>query len=482
MKKFLKQNKLIILAGLAFVISELLYVIILPLWQNHDELEHFSYTHYLVEQQALPPYRTDLKNHWELVVAPEIQTANRLLESDKISWGVWQRNQLIHQDFSEAAANQQAISDLGLADRKINSQEYKNPTTSYSPLYYLLESIPYGLFYQSDIISRATAMRISNIFIVLVTIIFTYKSALLIFKNKLCSVTCAILVGFMPAFANTSAGINNDSLITAVGAVFIFLLLSYLPAKINLIRGLWLGIVFGLGLLAKPQFAIFIVPLAAFFIYKIIKDKNYLQTFISLLIIIACLIALFGPWFYYITRDHNALEITGISMLTRDSATLSFAESIKYIALRYVFLYYSFFFAAGCCHEISVAPFFQAAIGMILGIAFFGFLWYLVNFRKDTPNSERPAIWLLIITPLAMEAAYLTIYLHQSLSSGTVDFPIDGRYLYPVISALAIFFVLALKKITPRLFTRLLLLTLCLSVIAINYLNLIFNIIPRYYL
>jgi 4-amino-4-deoxy-L-arabinose transferase-like glycosyltransferase len=482
LKKFLQENKLIILAGLAFVVSELFYVLVIPLWQNHDELEHYAYTHYLVEQRALPPYRTDLKTHWELVVAPEIQTANQLLESDRISFGVWQRNQLIHQDFSVAKANKQAIADIDPVDRKIDSQDYKNATTSYSPFYYLLESLPYGLFYQGDIISRATAMRIFNIFIALLTVIFAYKSARLIFKDKLASVTCAILIGFIPAFANSSAGLNNDSLITAAGTIFIFLLLAYLPQKLSPLKSLWLGLVFGLGLLTKPQFAIFALPLLAFYIFKFFKDKNYTSWIISVLIIVLCVAVLFGPWFFYIAKDHNALEVTGISMLTKQVSDLSLIEAIKYITLRYIFLYYSFFFAAGCCHEISVAPFFQGIFGLGLGLAFLGFIWYLVNFRKETATADRPAIGLLILTPLAMEVAYLAIYLRQALAGGTIDFPIDGRYLYPVISALAVLFVLVLKKITPPRFLKIVLVCLCFLAISINYFNLLFNIIPRYYL
>ena len=144
-KKLLKTNSVILLVLILILVKELLFVMVIPLWQNHDELEHFAYTYYLVEEKAIP--KSTARSHLELTLSPEMEQADKLLESNKISFGVFEKNQLIHQDFSQTLRHDQATDKLNNLSRRVDTSNYKNVTANYSPFYYSLEAIPYRLFY-----------------------------------------------------------------------------------------------------------------------------------------------------------------------------------------------------------------------------------------------------------------------------------------------------------------------------------------------
>jgi len=484
LKNLLKNNYLIILILLAVIVKELIFVVVIPLWQNHDELEHFAYTAYLAEEKKIPVYQGRFENHMDLTVSEEIKKADELLENNKISSAVFMKSQLIHQDFSRALSSQQVKSELSNLNRKINGQEYKNAAVLYSPLYYALEAIPYFIFYKDTIIARAFAMRIFGIIFLLITVIFSYKMARHILKSKLGAATVAVLIGFLPRFSYTSAGINNDALLITLSTIFLYLIIKYLSDKITLQNSIILGIVFGLGLLSKTQFIIFSPLLAGLYIYKFIKEKN--NKYILQLALVALIILIISGW-WFIFNYYHYHNLMGFGMETYGETNtanqLTFVKAISSIILRYFYLLNSYFYSFGCCGEILMAPFYQLIFCLTVGLFFLGFFLYLFKLKKDqSKTANRDEMIVMFSSFVLLEGLLFFLFLKGLIIKGNTSFPIDGRYYYPVISCLTILFIISLQKIIPDKYYKYTYLFLSTGIMILSTVSLIYNIIPRFYL
>ena len=479
--KFIKKHKVIISILFLILIKEIFLAAIIPLWQNNDEIEHFAYTYYLVEEGEMPVHTGG--SHLIITPSQELAKANELLQSDRISFGVFANNQIIHQDFQDTLNNEEfEIKTAGLS-RKNQAEKYKNPTANYAPLYYYLEAIPYKIFQNHSIITRAYAMRFFGILFLLITILFSFKIAKLFFQGNAAPYTVALLIGFLPRLSFTSTGINNDTLVIAIGTIAIYYLLSWLDKKINWQNIIVLGLIFGVGLLSKPQFYIFFLFLLVFFIYRGVKNKKIFPHLwhLGFIFIIALIISSGWLWFSYDQLNHTPTgQIQGV--LSPDNETIEgigLAQTVKFVILRYLFLTSSYFHMTGCCHEINTPPLFQGLFFIALGAGLFGFLLYLFEKKRVFKNFKT---FFLLLIPLTLELAYLLIYLRQPLYTNGVDFPIDGRYLYPVISCLTIILIIGLFHITPKKIHKAVLIALFSGLIIINTYHVIFEIIPRYYL
>ncbi|MDP2685179.1 MAG: glycosyltransferase family 39 protein [bacterium] len=481
-KQFIKNHKIIIAILLLVFLKEILFAMIIPLWQNNDEIEHFAYTYYIVEEERLPI--TTGGSQLELTTSDELSKANQILMSDKISFAVFEKNQIIHQDFNNVLVNKQFEEKLSQLNRHDSSDKYKNATAVYSPLYYYFEAIPYKIFQNFSISTRAYAMRIFSILFMLVTVLFSFKTAKLFFKSNSTPYVVAILIGFLPRFSFTSVGINNDALVIAISTIAIYYLIRLLNEKLTLKHNLILGLIFGVGLLSKPQFYIFFLFLFIFYIYQLIKFKKIKPILISCIIVLLLAVLISSSWFWFNYTNRGSFptsQISGALHLNNiDSTSIGLSDTLGYIFIRYIFLITSYFSMLGCCHEIYTIPIFLGLFYITIATGLFGYILFLYKEKKIIKNHFKYLFIFLI--PVILELSYLLIYLRQPLYTGTVDFPIDGRYIFPVISALTIIFILGLKNIIPKKLHKFSLVILASGIIFINLFTLIFNIIPRYYL
>jgi 4-amino-4-deoxy-L-arabinose transferase-like glycosyltransferase len=484
LKKIITNNLVLILLLAGIFVNGIIYSLVIPLWQNNDELEHLAYTAFLVEEKKMPiTVASAPSTDTDLTLSDELRIADELLQNNQISQAASAHKLLIHQTFNKALTQKQIGAALGSLDRHIPAGRYTNPTAGYPPLYYALEAIPYGIFYHASILTRSEAMRIFNILFLLVTVFFTYKTTLLVFKNKTAALTVAALVGFLPRFSFTSAGLDNDQLLISLSTILIYLLLKYLPEKLTIKKSLLLGLVFGLGLLSKQQFIVFILLLAIFFLIKFFREKKFAALTYSMAIIAILALAISGWWYFghYPTGSGSSL-ITGAISHPVNAHLIGTGLLIKAVVLRYFYLFLTYFSSFGCCHEFSLAPFYQALFAMSAGLGFFGLLFFCLDLKRYD-KSQKTSFFMLVLAMLMLEGAYLYIFCKQLLATGVIPgFPIDGRYLYPVIAPLTILFVFGLQKLLPERLHRFLYIFLIFGIIIINGLSLLNYVMPRYYL
>ncbi|MBI5037455.1 MAG: glycosyltransferase family 39 protein [Candidatus Kerfeldbacteria bacterium] len=484
-KNFFIRHKLILLLLLAVMVNELVFVMVVPLWQNYDEIEHYAYTAFLVEERRLPiAVGVHPQTDATLTQSDEMRAADALLENSEIIEAASMRGLVQHQDFDAGERSGQALAALAGLDRRTSLDNYQNPTYRYPPLYYALEAIPYLLFYHADIITRSYAMRAFNIIFLLLTVFFAYQLARRVLTSHLGALTVAALIGFMPRLAYTASGLNNDHLLITFGTLLVYLLVKYLSEKMQWQQALWLGLIFAGGVLTKPQFIVFAVPLGIFYLIQCMRERNFRRCAAYALIIVGVTLAIAGWWFFSDSVGQiGSSQITGLSNF--DSATVSGAGAglmITAIVLRYFYMFLTYFSAFGCCHEFALGSLYQVLFAISAGLGFFG-LVHLVVTRRQQPQSYMMQMLLLCIFIVALEGLLLLIFLKSLLTTGIMPgFPIDGRYLFPVIAPLTILLVVGLQKLLPQKFHRALYLSLTNGIILINVCALFFYILPRYYL
>ena len=84
-------------------------------------------------------------------------------------------------------------------------------------------------------------LRLPNVILGVLTVMFAYLSVRLITKDPWTPVVAASLVAFLPRFVFLSSFVTNDNLVDLLGAVLVFLSLRYAKAP-SFWRMTWVGV------------------------------------------------------------------------------------------------------------------------------------------------------------------------------------------------------------------------------------------------
>lgn len=224
----LRSVRPIALLVAVFVLVAGLYSLVTPIFEAPDEIQHFYYVKYLVEERKLPVQGPEGWNTWAqegnqpplyYVLAAVLAAPADLSDTDEVVW-----------------INPQANVGNPLRPGNKNRVVHRDE-----------ERVPY----------RGTALAVHLIRFLSValgagTVSFTYLLAReLLPGRRFLPLVAAALVGFNPQFCFISAAVSNDNLITFLAAGNLFLSVRYLSGRLGR-KGvaLW-GVLLGLAALSK---------------------------------------------------------------------------------------------------------------------------------------------------------------------------------------------------------------------------------------
>jgi 4-amino-4-deoxy-L-arabinose transferase-like glycosyltransferase len=135
---------------------------------------------------------------------------------------------------------------------------------AYSPAYYALEAPIYAIADDSSVFTRLWLMRLLSVLMAAGTAVIAF----FVGKELLPDVTWAPVasgaaVAFQPMFAQIGGAVNNDILLILLASLELYLLVRILRRGLTVLSGLAVGVVLGLGIMAKPNMYAF-VPVVAF--------------------------------------------------------------------------------------------------------------------------------------------------------------------------------------------------------------------------
>ena len=159
----------------------------------------------------------------------------------------------------------------------------KNEAAKYPPLYYLLNVLPYRLFYNSSIITRVYAIRTFSVLLSLLTAYFALLFSQQLFpKNKPLQLSLATIITFQPMFSFVSSSPNNDNGTNLVGLITIWYSLKILKTGINIKKLIILAAILTAGYFIKPLVLPLIISTACFLLFEWFYSKRSFKKQLSI--------------------------------------------------------------------------------------------------------------------------------------------------------------------------------------------------------
>jgi 4-amino-4-deoxy-L-arabinose transferase-like glycosyltransferase len=236
----------------------LFYASMLPLWEGFDEWAHFAVVRATAGGALLPArdihITRDVEASLQLVPLP---WAERQLPSPSVT----------HDAFWQLPAGQRwaRLAALRSIPQNFTHQYGTLPAyeTQQPPLYYWLMAPPMAVMRGWRLSNQVLALRWLSVLLASFAIPFVYAIGLRVMQSEWLAIAAAAIVSLMPGFAIDVARVGNDGVAVALYAALIWLGLKWIDER----RGaLWLGIVLGLGLLAKAYFLTAIPAVALLFV------------------------------------------------------------------------------------------------------------------------------------------------------------------------------------------------------------------------
>lgn len=454
------KNKLLSLLLLITFLKGLVWSILIPPFQAPDEQNHFAYLQLVSEKNLIPniPYENNISQ--ELILATEY------LNFDwKGSHPMWNKN---------TALNSQIIKE------KINNiprtfrQEFirRSGIEKYSPLYYIITSPIYKVFYSFNLLDRLFFSRFSSIFFALVAVYAAFKISH--------SITVATLVSFHPSLTFIASTLNNDSMTVAVSSLAILAIINQKAIK---------AIIWSLlSTLTRIQLGILIIFSLVLSLIKILKLRKKLLNTITI-IGIGSFFILFSLNFSSLTQIvshpqkfpyekavYRIQQTTGFTTYievidflgnlihknnTGTAVSLFLKENYKHY-LNEVFPWYWGVFG---WLEITLPPICYTLLKILTMIAILGLVKNIKIFKQ---TKYKIAFFLIIFL-----AFPIILYNFVTFTKDGVDIGVQGRHFLPAVSLHITLLLLGLKAWVVKKYEHLGEFLLVLGMVALNFLSLV---------
>ncbi|HEV3094713.1 MAG TPA: DUF2142 domain-containing protein [Solirubrobacteraceae bacterium] len=227
--------------ALVAFLNAVCWSLIVPPFQVPDEPDHFAYVQQLAETASLPTSSNTEYSPEEMLAIRDLRNAQVRLrpEGRPLSTSTEQR-ELVQ-------ALSQPLSRTGGGGTGFSASE--------PPLYYALETVPYGLASKGTILSRIALMRLLSALMGGLTALFSF----LFLREALPGARWAWIVGglgvaFAPLLAASSGGITPDALLFTVSAALFYALARAFRRGLTARSALAIGGIVAVGLMTKVNF------------------------------------------------------------------------------------------------------------------------------------------------------------------------------------------------------------------------------------
>lgn len=433
-----KSKNGILLFFLFFIfVNGIVWSLSVSLFTLSDEVTHFTYIHYIAEYKELPRSEDALAK----LEASSVELRNILkkLEIDKTPLSA------AHMDFAGTASDIKSESVIPFDEFLNNPNLRANWSFNYPPLYYSFASIIYafGKAFNFDIISIAYLIRFSSIFFLIITLVFSYKIALIASKDDLFAITVCAIIGLLTSVNTVFSSINNDVALIAFSHIAFYYILKIFNSG-NRLSGLSI-LAASLGVLAamlsKPQAIIFIPLLAGAIIYSEFKGKKIKRgTILSFLISgTALLTAIF---FVFPSGFINFLKIPFKSINGSGEIVLTLIND----AVRRFNLMFDFFTQLGIYgSDYPIWIFSILGVLILFSIAGIALFFYKKFKYKSIDTAQLYSILAVMAPIIILEILYTFLYYREAIINEVYDFPGQGRYYFLVLAPLIIVFLFGLR-------------------------------------
>lgn len=431
---------LIILAYLALGTA---YAFNTPKWEVPDEPAHYNYVKYLAETYRFP---------------------------------VLQMGDYPHDYLEEIKAAK-------FPDHMpINSIRYESHQP---PLYYLLAALLYKPTSTLSLDQQVIALRLFSVLLGSLLLLVTCLIVKEIFPaHEVLALSATAFVAFVPMHIAMSAAINNDTLAELILSLLILLALKRLKDAVAprsyVVLG---GILLGLGLLTKTTvyLTLLLLAMAEFGRWRLKGTHNNKSPLFPLVSLFSLSFLLSFWWFLRNALTYGNFDIFGWGR--HDSIVVGQPRTAEWVArygrMKVVkdFFLVSFksFWAQFGWMGILVDERIYLMLFLLCAVAGLGLLLFALKTLANRSSLSPHQRWSLGLLALAL---LLTFASHAWYNLKFVQY--QGRYLFPAIVPIGLFFAIGLRELMAEEHERLLLALLFLGLLALAIISLTSFIIPYF--
>lgn len=348
------------------------------------------------------------------------------------------------------------------------------------PLFYLLASPIYKATAQFPLQERVGALRLFSVALSGITLLLAFLAVRTLFpQERSLQLAVAGFIAFLPMRSAIAGSVNNDALAELAATLILLMVLWITRSGFRKKQALLLGLLMGVALLTKMTLYGLLIPalVAALFAPGGGKAGSNGMVFARLKLVgLSLLVALVvsGWWFVRNGMLYGAADIFGL--LRHDQVVVGQPrfERLDGAALSYLAttLFKSFWGQFGWM-GILIDERLYFVLMLISALAAFGLLLFLarVVFSKGFLSpSQKASLALMALAALAV-FGQVGIYNLSFIQA-------QGRYLFPGLLPIALFFVLGLRELMAPFHARLLLALSVASLALLDYVCLVRYVVP----
>jgi hypothetical protein len=401
---------------LAYLVLGLVCGLVVPPFENLDEIEHFEAVRYIADTGRLPTHGTSATRVYRYrqeasqpplyyILSAGLVRLTGLKADDAAA--TWRLNPWV-------ACGPGAT---GLYDNR--AVLYHNPNQ---------ETFPW-----SDTLLMLHVLRVWSTLLQAVTVISTYALARRAFPQRRgIGLVAMAIVAFNPQFLLVASGVNNDNLVIPLATVGLYSLLRVWQDGLSMRRAVGLGALTGLAGLSKLSGWGLLGLAGLVTLAMIVRSKRVQTRFILTAILIPITALLLAGWWFWrnwqLYRDITALRPMLELVGARDGALIQ-------PLLEASLMFRSFWGQIPCSFYPQA---FYVLYIVLTVLALSGLAW---GWRRLTSSERKAEIifggWVLLIVASWIRWDVMT------------PAP-GGRLLFPALPAVALLMALGLGELTPR--------------------------------
>ena len=478
------ERQFLVLLLVLFVIKQLFTVVIFPPFTGHDEVVHYAYVRMVATEHRVPVI-PDL-NEWRQAWQTRSDTPGDILPLDLYKYQRYVLDWCCNPDDRPEFRTQPPAA-MSLGNQVFpNGWQY---AANHPPLYYVLMTPLYAATDTFSPVVQQYVIRSAAIPIGMLIIVLTFLMAGLLFpRDRFIMMVAPTFVTFQTQFSYESAMVNNDILLIGMFTLITWLLVRGIRKGFTIQSTAVIGLVLGLGLLAKASM-LSAAPLIAVAIILGVGYRNVRRwaPFGAMSISVAALVS--WPWYLYLYRtygnfsaleqvkalqyswtytDDNAPSILD-QLWNKDFAQDRWKETWGEFGWRLIHLHDWLLTAIGL-------PLLVMAIAALVAVI-------VATIQRAGSRSDRTpllsreqclGLWLMVaVTVLAYGAM---------LQFGTTFKLTQARYFFNAVGAVAILLAFGFRTIVPGRFHNVAASLFLICMIAANVMIYSQSVIPYWYL
>ncbi len=406
----IKHHRVLIGIILAYFFIGLAYLWATPLFEASDELRHFGMVNYLRENRALPvqdPDNLDTPYHQEgsqpplyYILAAVLVTPFNFDDFDTI--------------FVENPHAKLGLPHVDDNKNMVLRDSHVPPLRGAALSAYLL--------------------RVIGLMLGAVTVTFVYLTARMVTQRDTVALVAAGITAFNPMFIFIMASVNNDTLVTALNSIAIFLIVWLLRDGFALRRSIALAFIIMLATLTKLS-GLVLVPVAALSALWVAYRRRDVKGLFILGALMAGIWALGTGWWYLRNLSLYG-ELFGTHMMVRIVGPRLEPFTVGTLFAEFEGFRIAYWGAFGSVNILTHTAFYTLMDFIVL-LAVIGIVRTFYRYRHD---GSSPAMLVVLCLVLTIGTASLISWTAQTMAS-------QGRLLFPYMAASSTLIALGLAEL-----------------------------------